>query len=440
MNRDEIIFKQRGITLGMLIDVCSNEAHTSFSSILSRLGLSNGGRYIKKLENIIDTYNIKNHIKKLNKKEINTELIPYEYDNELVFKQKGITVRDIRRACITCNTLELLCNELGICNAGSSSKKLRHAIALHNIETNINFSHVNIDISIPLLNEAVFNSDNLQEVCEYLSLSIQHDSYLIETLIKRNNISTSHFDIPITNVEELFTSDYNIESIDARRKLIHYKIKDKVCSNCGIDSWNNETKGLFDLHHIDDNHDNNSVENLQILCSMCHSQTDSYSSTNFESIETLMDIIDNCKTKTSIMRYKSISQYSLYRIKYLFDYYDLQHNVSFKTNYPSNPASKAFYQHYKNYMLCNDIWEYKCQCCGISEYNNKPIILEIDHINGFREDNRPENLRLLCKNCHSIQDTSHGKNFKAKHRYEIASGSKPYFPDYVTNTIQPIGL
>lgn len=46
--------------------------------------------------------------------------------------------------------------------------------------------------------------------------------------------------------------------------------------------------------------------------------------------------------------------------------------------------------------LYNDFkWEYKCKECGINEYNNKPITLELDHINGNNTDNRIENLRLL---------------------------------------------
>ena len=53
---------------------------------------------------------------------------------------------------------------------------------------------------------------------------------------------------------------------------------------------------------------------------------------------------------------------------------------------------------------------YKCSCCGISEWNNKAIVLEIDHIDGNFENNRPENLRFICPNCHSQTDTYKGKN------------------------------
>lgn len=53
---------------------------------------------------------------------------------------------------------------------------------------------------------------------------------------------------------------------------------------------------------------------------------------------------------------------------------------------------------------------YKCNCCGISDWLAKPITLEIDHIDGFRNHNNPENLRFLCPNCHSQTSTWRGRN------------------------------
>lgn len=54
---------------------------------------------------------------------------------------------------------------------------------------------------------------------------------------------------------------------------------------------------------------------------------------------------------------------------------------------------------------------YKCAICGNNgEWNNKPLILTLDHINGNRTDNRLENLRYLCPNCDRQQDTFGAKN------------------------------
>ena len=72
------------------------------------------------------------------------------------------------------------------------------------------------------------------------------------------------------------------------------------------------------------------------------------------------------------------------------------------------------YQSYKlkNRLLQEEIKTHQCECCGITEWNGQPSPLELDHINGINYDNRLENLRLLCPNCHAQTDTYRGKNKK----------------------------
>ena len=51
-----------------------------------------------------------------------------------------------------------------------------------------------------------------------------------------------------------------------------------------------------------------------------------------------------------------------------------------------------------------------CSVCGISEWNNKPIVMWVDHIDGNASNNMPNNFRLICPNCESQSETYSGRN------------------------------
>jgi 5-methylcytosine-specific restriction endonuclease McrA len=56
----------------------------------------------------------------------------------------------------------------------------------------------------------------------------------------------------------------------------------------------------------------------------------------------------------------------------------------------------------------------KCIKCGIYNWLDKPIILELDHIDGNNKNNKRENLEAICPNCHSQTSTWRGRNIKIK--------------------------
>ena len=65
----------------------------------------------------------------------------------------------------------------------------------------------------------------------------------------------------------------------------------------------------------------------------------------------------------------------------------------------------------RKFILKNNIIPYKCSCCGNEgEWQEKPLSLQLDHINGNCTDHRKENLRWLCPNCHSQTETHGSKN------------------------------
>lgn len=53
---------------------------------------------------------------------------------------------------------------------------------------------------------------------------------------------------------------------------------------------------------------------------------------------------------------------------------------------------------------------YVCEICKLTEWNDQPITLQVDHINGNWQNNEEDNLRLLCPNCHSQTPTFGAKN------------------------------
>lgn len=67
----------------------------------------------------------------------------------------------------------------------------------------------------------------------------------------------------------------------------------------------------------------------------------------------------------------------------------------------------------RRYVIKNNLIPYKCAICGCTEWQGKTLSLELDHINGINNDNRLENLRFLCPNCHSQTSTYGSRNQQA---------------------------
>jgi len=93
--------------------------------------------------------------------------------------------------------------------------------------------------------------------------------------------------------------------------------------------------------------------------------------------------------------------------------------------YCSNTCQRAYQRNQLRYKWYNDVnvpgWAAvrtilfedrgsKCEVCGIEEWVGKPISLEIDHIDGNHTNNSPNNLRIICPNCHSQTNTYKAKN------------------------------
>jgi endogenous inhibitor of DNA gyrase (YacG/DUF329 family) len=65
----------------------------------------------------------------------------------------------------------------------------------------------------------------------------------------------------------------------------------------------------------------------------------------------------------------------------------------------------------KRRLLDSGLLEARCELCGQDEHwRGRRMSLVIDHINGVSNDNRLENLRMVCPNCAAMLDTHCGPN------------------------------
>jgi hypothetical protein len=77
--------------------------------------------------------------------------------------------------------------------------------------------------------------------------------------------------------------------------------------------------------------------------------------------------------------------------------------------YLCNEAAISSYK-LRNRLLKERILRPVCSNCRNTAWLGHPIPLELDHISGNNKDNRLENLRLLCPNCHALTSNNRGKN------------------------------
>jgi 5-methylcytosine-specific restriction endonuclease McrA len=71
-------------------------------------------------------------------------------------------------------------------------------------------------------------------------------------------------------------------------------------------------------------------------------------------------------------------------------------------------------------LIASGLLEAKCSICGLDSWLGRALPLHLDHVNGDHTDNRLENLRILCPNCHSQTDTWCGV-----HRRRSPTGRRP---------------
>lgn len=163
--------------------------------------------------------------------------------------------------------------------------------------------------------------------------------------------------------------------------------------------------------------------------------------------EELNLIIQSSKSKVEVLRklgvanpfgggwYRDINRYIINNNIDISHFTGSVHNKG-KTGYlnPFIPNDRIFvinsnYEKIANRVRKHKLLEYKCSECFLTTWQNKSIVLHLDHINGNSTDNRLENLRWLCPNCHSQTDT-YCRGHKRKKEIKSGAGdSNPKLSD-----------
>lgn len=87
----------------------------------------------------------------------------------------------------------------------------------------------------------------------------------------------------------------------------------------------------------------------------------------------------------------------------------------------------------KKRLIAEGLLKNVCAVCGQEPvWNGKPLVLILDHINGVRNDNRLENLRIICRHCDSQLETFAGRNVKDKRQYRCVDCGKRLVAKRVT--------
>ncbi len=150
---------------------------------------------------------------------------------------------------------------------------------------------------------------------------------------------------------------------------------------------------------------------------------------NYISKEDLQEAINASTSKAECFNFLGLhttSNYSYKSLNYYIKLYDLNidkftNNKIGKNNikinlkdildgkYPSYTTSKLRVR-----LIKENIFSHQCSICSLTEWNDKPIPLDLDHINGDPTDHRLENIRLLCRNCHAQTSNFCGANVKKR--------------------------
>ena len=146
------------------------------------------------------------------------------------------------------------------------------------------------------LEQLVKESKSIRELTEKIGYNPDGGSgpKSVKEMLELKNFNTSHFLGQGWNKNNFDYSRFqygkNIKSANAIDALIN--LRGRKCEKCGLEKWNNQPIPL-EIHHIDGDHLNNTLDNLQILCCNCHALTNNFRGKNMSASYHRTEIISD---------------------------------------------------------------------------------------------------------------------------------------------------
>ena len=214
----------------------------------------------------------------------------------------------------------------------------------------------------------------------------------VKQIIERYGLDISHFKGQGWNKDNI---DYSIfENGKASKSEVLLRaltiLRGWKCEKCQGEEWQGERIPLC-IHHIDGNHINNEIDNLQVLCPNCHAQTDNYCGKNKTDRPPVTEeqFVEALKSTPSIRQ--ALQKLGInYAAKYYYDKaYYLMDKYNFVQEKPEKQKQQVKQRKPKN----------KCVDCG-KEIDNRAVRCEECNHAHSRKVNRPEReeLKNLIRN------------------------------------------
>lgn len=291
---------------------------------------------------------------------------------------------------------------------------------------------------------AAKSGKSLSDMCRYLGILPRGANMdTMKHKIALYNIDVSHFTTPVRMQEN---HGKTFRRNGQNKKLLVEKFGYK-CSSCDMSEYNEQVLTL-QVDHIDGNNTNDAIDNLRLLCPNCHYETDTYTGRKRDGkFKKTLCACGNTKTSAakqcaacyqkSIATPKKISKPKKYKKEDLekivldsltFSEVLRKLNINGGGNQTAVKNAAVYYNidfsHFKGQSWNKDnfsespknkqAWKAKliferghqCENCKRTHWvSGTPIPLELEHVDGNNKNNVPENLKLLCCNCHSQTKT-----------------------------------